>query len=94
MHHLDDFGLDVNERGNLVCPPCDGVTARKAGPIHILALESIHRQQILLTVDEPLCHALRKALDAIAADIDQDQAPLPGCAPERARETGVPRLTR
>ncbi len=72
MHHLDDFGLDVNASGALVCPPCDGVSVRKAGPVHILALESIHRQEILLMLDAPLRAALRAVLDAIADEAAQE----------------------
>lgn len=75
MHNLDDFGLDVNAQGALVCPPCDRVTVRAAGPLHILALESIHRQEILLMIDAPLRAALRAALDGIADEAGQDRAP-------------------
>jgi hypothetical protein len=74
MHHLDDFGLDVNERGALVCPPCAGATLRRAGPVYVLALESIHEQEILLMVDAPLYAALRGALDVIADDVAEAQA--------------------
>lgn len=69
MHHLDDFGLDVNERGELVCPPCAGAALRRAGPVHVLALTSIHQQEILLMLDAPLCAALRGALEAVADEV-------------------------
>lgn len=74
MHHLDDFGLDVNERGALVCPPCEGVALRRAGPVYVLALESIHQQEILLMLDAPLYLRLRAALDAIADDVARTEA--------------------